>query len=139
MDPITVIVTAIATGAIVGMQDTTEQIIKDAYAGLKHLILKKYSDQADVKDALKKVEARPDSEGRKLTLREELEAVDAGQDQELVQAARDFLAAAQPESAQGGQQTVTITGDGNQVNQVNQQAGDNAIQIGISRDVNFDK
>lgn len=35
MDPITLIVTALAAGAALGAQDTVSAMVKDAYAGLK--------------------------------------------------------------------------------------------------------
>ena len=42
MDPITVIVTALATGAAAGVGATAEQGLKDAYEGLKTFVKKKY-------------------------------------------------------------------------------------------------
>jgi hypothetical protein len=138
MDPITIIVTAITTGAILGLKDTTEQIIKDAYVGLKALIIRKYGSKGDVKDALKKVEDKPDSDSRKGMLREELEAAGAASDTELLKAAQDLLAVAKPDIAYG-QQTASITGDRNAVTQVSQQAGDHAVQIGVTRDVTLPK
>ena len=38
MDPITIIVTALALGAAAGLKPTAEQAVKVAYAGLKKLI-----------------------------------------------------------------------------------------------------
>ena len=135
MDPITIIVTAVATGAALGLTDAAAQAIKDAYAGLRALIIRKYGDQGDVQDAVEKVEANPDSGARKALLEEELEKTKAAEDAELLKAAQDLLAAAQPESAQQGQQAVSIVGDENKVTQISQQAGDHAFQIGIARDV----
>ena len=40
MDPITLIVTALAAGAALGVQDTASAMVKDAYAGLKALVKK---------------------------------------------------------------------------------------------------
>ena len=139
MDPVTVIVTAVTTGAVLVLQEATKLIVKDTYAALKDFIIKKYGDQGDVKDAVKKVEDKPDSDARKSLLREELETAGAGEDEELLKKAQEFLALAKPEDAQAGQQTATISGDKNVVTQVSQQAGDNAIQIGVARDVDFKK
>ena len=140
MDPITIIVTAVAAGAALGLTDAAAQAIKDAYAGLRALIIRKYGDQGDVQDAVEKVEAHPDSSARKALLEEELEKTKAAEDAELLKAAQDLLAAAQPESAQQGRQAVSIVGDENIVTQISQQAGDHAFQIGIARDVsNIDK
>ena len=41
MDPITLIVTALAAGAALGITDTASSAIKDAYAGLKALVKKR--------------------------------------------------------------------------------------------------
>ena len=41
MDPITLIVTALAAGAALGAQDTVSAMVKDAYAGLKVLVRKR--------------------------------------------------------------------------------------------------
>ena len=41
MDPITLIVTALAAGAALGVTDTASQTVKDAYAGLKALVRKR--------------------------------------------------------------------------------------------------
>jgi hypothetical protein len=38
MDPITIIVTALALGAAAGLKPTAEQAVQDAYAGVKRLI-----------------------------------------------------------------------------------------------------
>jgi hypothetical protein len=45
----------IVTGAIVGMKDTAEALVKDAYAALRHLmIIERYGSRGDVQDALEK-------------------------------------------------------------------------------------
>ena len=41
MDPITLIVTALAAGAALGVQDTASAMVKDAYASLKALVKKR--------------------------------------------------------------------------------------------------
>ena len=40
MDPITLIVTALAAGAATGITDATSSAVKDAYTGLKALVSK---------------------------------------------------------------------------------------------------
>ena len=47
MDPITLIVTALAAGAALGLKDTASSAIKDAYQGLKTLVKKRLASQAD--------------------------------------------------------------------------------------------
>ena len=47
MDPITLIVTALAAGAAVGITDTASSAIEDAYAGLKALVSKRLGRRPD--------------------------------------------------------------------------------------------
>ena len=71
----------------------------------------------DVADALDKVEANPESKGRQTVLEEELTTAGAAQDEELLKAAQDLLAQADPESTRQGAYAIT------------QIAGDDSIQI----------
>ena len=91
MDPITIIVTAIAAGAVAATKDVTAQAVKDGYAALKTLIVRKFGQKADVADAVEVVEKKPDSEARQAVLREELETAGAAQDTELVRQAQALL------------------------------------------------
>lgn len=43
MEPIIVIVTALALGAAAGLKSTATQAVKDAYTGLKALILRNFT------------------------------------------------------------------------------------------------
>jgi hypothetical protein len=54
VDPITVVVTAVALGALVGLKDATSQAVKDAYAGPKALLTHQRVD-------VSAVERQPDS------------------------------------------------------------------------------
>lgn len=97
MDPITLIVTALATGAAAGLKPTAERAIKDAYDGLKALIQRKY-DRVSV-DML---ESDPASESRQAIVKEDLDKTDAAQDQELLaqaQATIQAIEANAPEAA----------------------------------------
>jgi hypothetical protein len=91
MDPITIIVTALALGAAAGLKPTAERAIKDAYGGLKALVLRKYGKQGDTPKAVEAIETKPDSEPRKGVLKEELAAAGADRDQELVDKATELL------------------------------------------------
>ena len=42
MDPVTLIVTALAAGAVFGLKDTASAAVKDAYAGLKALVKRRF-------------------------------------------------------------------------------------------------
>jgi hypothetical protein len=47
MDPVTLIVTARATGAALGLKDTASGAIKDAYGGLKALVTRQLAGRSD--------------------------------------------------------------------------------------------
>jgi hypothetical protein len=91
MDPVTLIVTALATGAAAAAKDIGGDAIKSAFNGLKGLIAKKFGGKADVENAMAQVEQKPESAGRKETLKEELQAAGADQDQELLAQVQAFL------------------------------------------------
>ena len=86
MDPITIILTALVAGAAAGLKPTVEQVVKDAYEGIKVLIKRKYA-QVSV-DTL---EGDPASEARKSVVREDLQKANAGEDAELLLQAKAVL------------------------------------------------
>ena len=59
MDPITLIVTALAAGAALGITDTASSAIKDAYAALKTLVRKRLGGRPDAELVLAKHEQAP--------------------------------------------------------------------------------
>jgi hypothetical protein len=85
------IVAALSAGAVTGATDTAKKAIADAYEGLKSLVKKKFGGDSDAAEAIVKLEAKPDSDGRKQTLTEELKAVNAVSDPELVSAVQSLL------------------------------------------------
>ncbi|MEU1525969.1 hypothetical protein ABZ413_27615 [Nocardia rhamnosiphila] len=86
MDPVTMVVAALAAGAAAGLSDTSKQVVADAYQGLKRLINGKYNSVD-----LEIVEAQPGSNSRQAVLFEELENAGAGNDEELIEAAQHLL------------------------------------------------
>lgn len=86
MDPISIIVTALVLGAAAGLKPTAEQAVKDAYAGLKALIERKFNR---VNVAL--VEEDPTSKTRQNVVKEDLEKVNADQDIDVIKAAQLLL------------------------------------------------
>jgi hypothetical protein len=92
MDPITLIVTALAAGAAAGLTDTVSQAVKDAYAGLKGLIARKYTKAAPSVDQL---EAAPESKARRGVVEEDLGKTAAAGDVEVLRQAQALLDAVQ--------------------------------------------
>jgi hypothetical protein len=90
MDPLTSIVTALAAGAAAALQSTVEQGVKDSYAALKGPIQRKYTQvQVD------QLEANPSSKNLRGVVEEDLKAVGADQDAEVLQRAQALLEAIQ--------------------------------------------
>jgi hypothetical protein len=90
MDPITIIVAALAAGAAAGLKPTAAQVIKDAYAGIKTLIQRKYATVD-----LTPLENKPESEKKRDSVAEDLNDVGAANDLELLDQAKALLDAVQ--------------------------------------------
>ncbi len=92
MDPITIaIVGALTAGAISGLTDAGKKVITDAYEELKALLKKKFGSQSEVVKSVENLEAKPESPSRQGTLKEEVQAVKADQDPDLLQTAQTLL------------------------------------------------
>ena len=129
MDPLTLIVTAIVAGVAAAAKPTAEQAVKDAYAGLKALIQRKFGSQGDVAPALDQVEHKPESAGRQEMLKEELDEAGAGQDADVVEAAKKLLALLQPQGADQSQVATATDGSAAATGRGAAAVGDGNIQI----------
>jgi hypothetical protein len=81
VDPVTLVVTAVALGASAGLTDTATTAVKDAYAALKRLLGSRSVDVSGV-------ERRPESAAQRTALQEDLADAAAPVDDELLAAAR---------------------------------------------------
>lgn len=106
MEPVT-------TALIAALAKIAEPAVKDAYEGLKALIVKKLGARNAVLDAVGDLEKKPDSAGRRETLHEEVASSAVANDPDIVAAARKLLENVQ--RVGGGQQTVqqNVRGDRN--------------------------
>jgi len=105
------IVSALSAGAASAATDASKKAVADAYDGLKSLIRRRFGAGSEAAAAIDKLEAKPDSEGRRQTLAEELSTVQAGSDRELLSAAQallDLVRALPP----GGQNIQNAAGQG---------------------------
>jgi hypothetical protein len=66
MDPVSLVVTAVALGASAGLKDTASEVVKDAYSALKALLTRRAVD-------VSALERKPDSEAQRAALQETLE------------------------------------------------------------------
>lgn len=112
MDPVTTaVIAAVSAGA---SSEVTKKTISEGYESVKGLLKKKFGSGSDLAKAVDELEKKPDAKGRRQTVEEELAAVDAGADQELLAAARVLLD--QIKSQLGGEQHIEhVQGDFNAV------------------------
>lgn len=89
MDPVTLIVTALVAGAAAGLKDTASSAITDAYNGLKGLVRRKLAARPDAELVLARHEQDPQVWDKPLA--QELTAVSAGHDPDLVSAAQALM------------------------------------------------
>jgi hypothetical protein len=89
MDPITLIVTALAAGAAQGLTDNASAMIKDAYAGLKALVKRRLGGGPSAELVLAKHEQAPET--WQAPLMAELAETGADSDRDLIAAAKALL------------------------------------------------
>jgi hypothetical protein len=109
MDPTTVIVTALATGAAAAAKETAGEVIKDAYHGLKALIQRKFADKPEADSILAKHAEKPAV--WEAPLKEALAEVAADRDAAILTAAQQLMALIDPQQAATGKYTVHIAGN----------------------------
>lgn len=88
MDPVTAMVTALALGASAALKETATSAVKDAYAGLKRLVIERYA-----RSSVEALEEKPESKARREAVREDLEAKGAAADAEVVASMKELLRA----------------------------------------------
>jgi hypothetical protein len=88
MDLTTMLVDAVALGAMTGLKETTSLAVKDAYKAFKGLLSGRYAEVS-----ASGVESKPDSPAQRIALRELLGEAGAGEDTELLAAAKQLLEA----------------------------------------------
>ena len=91
MDPITLIVTALAAGAAVAAKDVATDAVRDAYAGLKALVIRKFGSSGAVEANLQQVEAEPENEIWQAALQQGLTQAGADADQAVLTQAHSLL------------------------------------------------
>jgi hypothetical protein len=110
MDPVTLIVAALTAGASAGMTDAVSQGVKDAYAAVKALVLRRVKDVPAGEVAI--VEHEKDPEVWSAPLAQKLADASADRDPEVIEAAQRLLQLLDPAGAQAGNYTVNIAATG---------------------------
>jgi hypothetical protein len=104
MDPITLIVAALAAGAATGMGDTASQAIKDAYAGLKALIKRRFAGNAKAEETLADHEADPEKYGK--PMEKQVKESGVAEDPSVIEAAQRLMKLLDPQGSAAGQYNV---------------------------------
>ena len=108
MDPVTLIVTALAAGAASALQDGVSAAVKDAYARLKALVTKQFADRPKAELVLAEHEAAPQT--WEAPLAAELSAVGAEGDADLVAAAQVLMNLVDEAGSRSGKYLITVHG-----------------------------
>lgn len=109
MDPITLILTALAAGGAALAKGTLGEAGKEAYKGLKALIKRRFADKPEAETALVKYEDKPNV--WEVPLKDALVETTTGRDEEIIMAAQQVMASVNPQQAAMGKYNVQITGD----------------------------
>jgi Effector-associated domain 10 len=122
MDPVSVVLAALTAGATAATKDTASQAVKDAYAGLKALVKKRFEKKPQAEMALAEYEKDPDTWQK--PLQKSLVETGVDQDEALVRQAQQMLKLVNPQQASQGKYNVQVgegkgivIGDHAQVNQ----------------------
>jgi len=107
MDPISLIVTALAAGASAALKDTASAAIKDTYAALKTLVRKYLNGDISVESQLDVVDGQPE---RASSLKQHLDSTGADRDEELLRLSHELLERIDPTGAQAGKYNVNVSG-----------------------------
>ena len=125
MDPVTLIVTALAAGssagAISALQDDVKAIVKAAYANLRGLARKRVAGQPGAELVLAEHEADPETWAAPLA--KKLTEAGAADDANLVEAARALMELVDAAGTAAGKYNVTIK------DSTGVQVGDHNVQV----------
>ena len=102
MEPVTLIVTALAAGAAAGMKDTASAAVKDAYRSLKALVARRLAGRRDAELVLARHEGAPQAWEGPLT------AVGAAEDANLVAAAQALMSLVDGAGSLAGKYAVQV-------------------------------
>ena len=108
MDPVTLIVTALAAGAASALQDGASSAVTDAYARVKALVMRRFANRPKGELVLAEHEAAP--QVWEAPLAAELSAAGAGGDADLVAAAQALMGLVDQAGSRSGKYVVAVRG-----------------------------
>jgi RIP homotypic interaction motif len=118
MDPVTLIVTALAAGAAAALQDETKSTVKTGYTRVRELVKKLFTHPDNAEYLIDKHAEDPEIWGRPLA--KELEQAGAARDPYLITAAQELMILLDARGSEDGRYIVSVQnsqgvqiGDGN--------------------------
>ena len=109
VDPISVIIAALAAGVVFGVFDTAGTAVKDSYTALKTLIKKKFEGEPKSQMVLEEHETDPET--YETPLKKKLAEAGIDKDEAILKAAQDLLKQEKPEEFKAGKFNTQIAGD----------------------------
>jgi hypothetical protein len=106
MEPVTLILTALAAGAALGLKGAASSAVTDAYNGLKALVKRKLAGRQDGELVLARHEQAPQVWEQPLA--EELTAAGAAEDQDVVAAAQALMQLVDAAGSAAGKYQVVV-------------------------------
>lgn len=106
MEPVSLILGALAAGALKGAGETAAAAVKDAYQGLKAAIAARFAGNEPAVQALEAHAAAPEAGEQRLA--EQLEATGAAADPRIVELAQELMRLLDPDGASAGKYTVDV-------------------------------
>ena len=107
IEPANLILGALTAGAVASVKDTTSQVVKDTYAGLKSLIQHKFANHLKAQTAL--VDFEDDPKTYEKPLKKALTDNHIDQDDEIITIARHLLSIVQPQQVGLGKYNIQNT------------------------------
>lgn len=108
VDPVTLIVTALAAGAAAGLTDAASSAVKNAYDSLKALVRKRLAGRPNGELVLVKHEKNPGT--WRAPLAAELDKAGASRDPDLIAAAHALMSLVDEAGTRAGKYTVDVRG-----------------------------
>jgi hypothetical protein len=108
MEPITLILGALAAGALVGVRDSAAGTVKDAYASLRRLVAARFAGRPAAELALAEHAADPDT--WQAPLKKALAETGADTDPAVINAARQLMELVDEAGARAGKYNVDLRG-----------------------------
>jgi hypothetical protein len=106
VDPVTLVVAALAAGAGAGVKDAAAQGIRDAYAALRSLVLRRVAGTPGGEVAVRQHEADPGT--WQAPVAKVVRESGAGEDAEVLEAAERLMTLLDPEGAAAGRYAATM-------------------------------